>query len=97
MSRHRDLDMRLALYGDLSGILNAMRSFALAELRRVTRREAAQQAADAALGQAMADISPALQQAPSSPPGDVWVVLGSVRGFCGSFNDDVALLIASTA
>ncbi len=39
MSQRREIEARLALYDDLSGILGAMRSFALAELRKVGKRE----------------------------------------------------------
>lgn len=90
MTRPRDIALRLALYDDLSGILNAMRSFALAELRRVGRHEAAQHAAGATLDQALADVAPALPQPPAHGHRDLWVLLGSVRGFCGSYNEDVA-------
>lgn len=88
MTRHRELEARLALFDELSGILNAMRSFALAELRRVGRREAAQRQADEALASAVADVASALPQA-GSGGGDLWILLGSVRGFCGSFNEDL--------
>ena len=87
--RRAEVEARLALYEDLSGILGAMRSFALAELHRLTRREEAQQEVVSALAQALADVAPALSVAPTSHA-DVWLLLGSVRGFCGSFNEDVA-------
>jgi F-type H+-transporting ATPase subunit gamma len=91
MSQRQELDARLALYGDLRGILNAMRSFALAELRRVVQREAAQQQTAAALAPSLSAMAPVLP-VPEKPRGDVWVVLGSVRGFCASFNEDVLRL-----
>jgi F-type H+-transporting ATPase subunit gamma len=87
--KRREVEARLALYDDLAGILGAMRSFALAELHRLLRREEAQQDVVAALAQALADMAYALPPA-SAPMGDVWLLLGSVRGFCGSFNEDVA-------
>lgn len=88
MTQRREIEARVALYEDLSGILGAMRSFALAELHRVTRREAAQQQVVAALADSLGDIAPFL--APQEPTSaDVWLLLGSVRGFCGSFNEDV--------
>jgi F-type H+-transporting ATPase subunit gamma len=91
MSQRREIEARLALYEDLAGILRAMRSFALTELHRVTRREAAQSEVVATLSATLADMAPALP-ALSEPPrctGDIWLLLGSVRGFCGSFNEDV--------
>lgn len=89
MSQRREIEARLGLYDDLSGIMRAMRSFALAELHRVTRREAAQREVVETLAATLEDMAPAL---PVRPPGkgDVWLLFGSVRGFCGSFNDDVA-------
>jgi len=105
MSQRREIEGRLALYDDLAGILGAMRSFALAELHRVTRRAAAQHEVVTALHAAWCDLAPALAEpaaangkngsngtaagTPSSPR-DLWLLLGSVRGFCGSFNEDVA-------
>ncbi|MDE2343558.1 MAG: F0F1 ATP synthase subunit gamma [Betaproteobacteria bacterium] len=86
--KRREVEERLALYEDLEGILGAMRSFALAELHRLGRREEAQQAVTGALAKTMADLAPALPQEPL-PRRDVWLLLGSVRGFCGTFNEDV--------
>jgi F-type H+-transporting ATPase subunit gamma len=88
MSQRREIEARLALYDDLAGILGAMRSFALAELHRISRREEAQQQVVRVLGKALQDV--ASFQAPRDEAlADVWLLLGSVRGFCGSFNEDV--------
>ncbi|HXX83137.1 MAG TPA: F0F1 ATP synthase subunit gamma [Casimicrobiaceae bacterium] len=88
MTQRREVEARLALYDDLSGILGAMRSFALVELHRVARREAAQQQLVGTLSETLRDVAPALP-APQLPASDVWVLFGSVRGFCGSFNEDI--------
>lgn len=88
MSRRRELENRLSLYAELTGILGAMRSFALAELRRIAQREAAQQKAVDALSHAFRDMAPALPQ-PDRNDGDIWILLGSARGFCASFNEDI--------
>jgi F-type H+-transporting ATPase subunit gamma len=88
MSRRNELEARLALFGELDGIMNAMRSFALVELRRLARREVAQQQAGATLALAMRELSGALP--PSEPgSGDIWIVLGSARGFCAGLNDEL--------
>jgi F-type H+-transporting ATPase subunit gamma len=89
MTQRREIEARLALYDELSGILGAMRSFALVELHRVARGEAAQQQVVSALSEALRDIGPALS-APGAVAGDIWLLFGSVRGFCGGFNEDVA-------
>lgn len=88
MSQRREIEGRLALYDDLSGILGAMRSFALAELHRVTRRATAQQEVVQTLESTLQDMAPALPE-PTENTADIWLLLGSVRGFCGSFNEDV--------
>ena len=93
MSQRREVEARLALFDDLSGILGAMRSFALAELRRVGKREAAQQLVVQTLAEALDDLAEALPNEDAMPEGkadnDIWLLFGSVRGFCGSFNEDV--------
>jgi F-type H+-transporting ATPase subunit gamma len=88
MSKRREIESRLALYEDLSGILGAMRSFALAELRRIGKREATQQQLVQSLALALNDMAFALPL-PEKPDYDIWLLFGSVRGFCGSFNEDV--------
>lgn len=88
MTQRREVEETLALYDDLTGILKAMRSFALAELHRVIKREAAQRQVVTTLTKSMQDIATYLP--PQVQPGsDVWLLFGSVRGFCGSFNEDI--------
>jgi F-type H+-transporting ATPase subunit gamma len=88
MSRRRELEARLALFDELGGIMNAMRSFALVELRRLTQREAAQQQSRQTLERAMREMSAALPAA-EAIAGDIWIAIGSSRGFCAGLNDDV--------
>ena len=88
MMRRREIEARLFLYDELSGILGAMKSFALVELRRITRREEAERHAMDTLKTALNDMVSALPPAPETT-GDIWLLFGSTRGFCGSFNEDV--------
>lgn len=88
MTERRDAEARLGLYDELRGILGAMRGIALAELLRVERHEPAQQRTCAALADTYAALAAALPE-PPPPPTDTWILLGSVRGFCASFNEDV--------
>ena len=88
MSRRHELDARLALYHDLGDILGAMRSFALTELRRIAQKEAAQHQTASILFDALNDMAPALLE-PEPITHDVFALIGSVRGFCASFNEDV--------
>lgn len=91
MTQRREIEGRLALYDDLSGILGAMRSFALAELHRVTRREAAQREVVQAVTVTLHDVSNFLPPQDHND-NDIWLLFGSVRGFCGGFNEDVVHL-----
>jgi F-type H+-transporting ATPase subunit gamma len=91
MSQRREIETRLALYDDLSGILGTMRSFALAELRKIGKRETIQQCLVQNLTAALNDVAFALSP-PEKPDYDIWLLFGSVRGFCGSFNEDVLRL-----
>jgi F-type H+-transporting ATPase subunit gamma len=88
LSQRREIEARLELHDDLTGILRAMRSFALTELHRVTRREGAQAEVVKTLQLALGDMAPALPTPPQCS-GDIWLLLGSVRGFCGGFNEEV--------
>jgi F-type H+-transporting ATPase subunit gamma len=67
-----------------------MRSFALTELRRINKRELAQQQVVQSLSFALQDVSGAfVRQDEETITDSIWLVFGSVRGFCGSFNEDV--------
>ncbi|HSR01248.1 MAG TPA: F0F1 ATP synthase subunit gamma [Methylophilaceae bacterium] len=88
MSQRREVEETLELYDDLTGILKAMRSFALAELHRVIKRESAQRQVVTTLTKSMQDITTYLTPQ-VQPESDIWLLFGSVRGFCGSFNEDV--------
>lgn len=88
MNQRQTIDSKLALYDELEGILGAMRSFALAELRRIEKREFNQRQVVENLQLALDDLAHHL---PASTSGnhDIWLLLGSTRGFCGSFNEDI--------
>lgn len=65
----------------------------MAELRKVGKREASQQQVVESLAAALQDLSGALPAAfyadTAETRADIWLLFGSVRGFCGSFNEDV--------
>ncbi|MEY4720145.1 MAG: hypothetical protein RL563_2763 [Pseudomonadota bacterium] len=91
MSQRRELEARITLYEELNGILGAMRSFALAELRRVSHRETAQRQLVQALEIALNDVSNSVMRHEPAEATccEIWLLFGSVRGFCGSFNEDI--------
>jgi F-type H+-transporting ATPase subunit gamma len=86
--KRREIQARLELYDDLAGILGVMRSFALAELNRVTKRERVQSQVVQSLMNAYRDIGPHSNPEPNAA-NDIWILFGATRGFCGSFNEDV--------
>jgi len=86
--KRREIQARLELYDDLAGILGVMRSFALAELNRVTKRERVQSQVVQSLMDAHRDAGPHHEAEPETA-NDVWILFGATRGFCGSFNEDV--------
>lgn len=88
MTRRHEIEAQIALYGDLTGIIGAMRSFALVELKRIGQRENAQYQAMQVMEQTLCDMASVLPLIEKSQE-DIWLLLGSVRGFCGSFNEDV--------
>lgn len=88
MMQRRDIEGKLALYDELSDILGAMKSFALVELRRLSKNEQAQHHAVEILKAAFGDMASVLPEAPESA-GDIYLLFGSARGFCGRFNEDV--------
>ena len=96
MSQRQEVEGRRELFAELSGILGAMRSFAMTELRRITKREAAQQQVVESLTNALDDLSTMLPAQLRDKPGagvkDIYLLFGSVRGFCGGFNEDVLRL-----
>lgn len=89
MNQRQTIESKLALYDELEGILGAMRSFALAELRRIEKRETSQRQVVENLQLALDDLSSHLPPPTSPASSDIWLMLGSVRGFCGSFNEDI--------
>jgi F-type H+-transporting ATPase subunit gamma len=92
MSQRHAIEARLSLYDELSGILSAMRSFALTELHRVNQRQIDQQQVVDALTTVMGQLSAYLPQSGNDlkqPPLHICLLLGTKRGFCGSLNDDL--------
>ncbi|HUL68078.1 MAG TPA: F0F1 ATP synthase subunit gamma [Burkholderiaceae bacterium] len=85
---------RLVLLDELRQIVTAMRNLAYAELQRLNRMQAACARADETIERALADTVPAVGAPPPRATGTVWLVIGSERGFCGGFNDQLADALA---
>ena len=95
MSRQAQQRVRLSLYRELMEIVAAMINMAEVELHRVRRIEQNQKQALATALEAMALL---LQAAPNviAPVSQhaVLLVLGSERGFCGGFNEQLVRTLA---
>ena len=98
MSQRAENAFRLELYGELNDIVSAMKNLAQVELHRVAKAESFQQAAFSTTLGALAALQfhhPAIR--PSQQGHRVWVLLGSERGFCGGFNEQVAREFSTVA
>lgn len=95
MSRRRELERRRRDLADIDAILGAMKSLALMEMRKLGRLVGHQRRLVERLDDARADFF--AFHPPATPPArrDVFVVLGSERGFCGNFNGVVVDALAS--
>jgi len=89
VSRRLEVEHRLRGLGEIRDIMNAMKNLAVMETHKLTRVLAAQQRVVASIRSAAADF---ISFYPDLLPRDrdareVYVLLGSERGFCGDFND----------
>lgn len=91
MSKRRELKEHLVTLEEIKGIMSAMKNLALLEIRKLDVFLATQRRVIASIDVAAQDFLsfyPHLQ----SPPDDLqqlWVVIGSERGFCGDFNESL--------
>lgn len=89
MSRRREVQKRIGTLGDIDGIMVAMKNLALLQIRTLTGFLQAQQRAVAGIEAAAADFlafhGPDIADA--GPTRELYVAVGSERGFCGDFNE----------
>lgn len=95
MSRRRDFDRRVAAFGEMRGILDAMRNLAVLETRKIERFLSAQQRCVASLEVAASEVSRFHAPAATGEPLPVYLVIGSERGFCGDFNEALERSLAA--
>lgn len=89
MSRRREVQKRISTLGDIDGIMVAMKNLALLQIRTLTGFLQAQQRAVAGIEAAAADFLAfhGPDMADAGPTRELYVVVGSERGFCGDFNE----------
>jgi F-type H+-transporting ATPase subunit gamma len=77
---------RLDLYRELDDIVSAMKNLAQVELHRISRAEPGQLAATQICQQALQALPESAHVFTST---DVYILLGSERGFCGGLNEQL--------
>jgi len=89
MSNRRDLETQLHSLNEIKEIMNAMKNLALMEVHKLTRLLENQRKVIDSIESALADF---LQFHPTRFPSvekfrDLYLLVGSDRGFCGDFNE----------
>ncbi len=89
MGKQRELKERLATLDEIEGIMSAMKNMALLEIRKLEVFLDTQHRAVASIEAAAQDFLSFYPQLQSIPDGfqQLWIVIGSERGFCGDFNE----------
>jgi F-type H+-transporting ATPase subunit gamma len=91
MSKRRDIEDHIRSLGEISAIMSAMKNLALMEIQKLTRLLSAQERVVTSMQEAGADLLMFYPEAlPHTEDGrPLYVVLGSERGFCGDFNEQL--------
>jgi F-type H+-transporting ATPase subunit gamma len=92
MSERREIARRLATLGDVAEIMTALKNAAMVEAIRLRRYVPAQQRVVRTVEGAMQDFLthyPQLAYA-SADANEILLIVGSERGFCGSYNEELA-------
>jgi F-type H+-transporting ATPase subunit gamma len=89
MTARREIELHLKTLVDIRGIMSSMKTLALLETRKLTRRLATQSRVVDSIESAASDFRGFFPFTPSLPKGNphVYLLLGSERGFCGDFNE----------
>jgi len=91
LPNRRDIKGRIATLREINGILAAMKNLALMELQKLGRFIGMQRRVVPSIEAATADFL-IFNPADMPPPGnifEVYLLVGSERGFCGDFNETV--------
>lgn len=86
MSRYRTLEYHLKQLGELQEIISSMKTLSQIELHKLAGLSASQHALAENLGRIATDFYHHFPQ-PKVEGSELWLVIGSERGFCGDFND----------
>ncbi len=97
MSRRHELEQHLQVLGEIRDIMSAMKNLSFMEVRKLTRFLSTQRRVVASMESAAADFlgfHPHLL-ARQENARNVYLLLGSERGFCGDFNEALLLALES--
>jgi len=97
LPRQRDIRRRIATLGEINGILAAMKNLAMLELQKLGRFIGMQRQAAQTIEEATADFLSFHRSLllPSRQVFEVYLLVGSERGFCGDFNETVMSALRS--
>lgn len=87
MSRYRTVENHLAQLRELQEIIASMKTLSQLELHKLAGLSASQHALAENLGRIAADFYRHYPQPKDEGAGELWLLLGSERGFCGDFNE----------
>jgi len=87
MSRYRTVENHLAQLRELQEIIASMKTLSQLELHKLAGLSASQHALAENLGRIAADFYRHYPQPQDEGAGELWLLLGSERGFCGDFNE----------
>lgn len=89
MTARREIERHLKTLDDIRGIMGSMKTLALLETRKLTRRLAAQNRVVESIEAAASDFRGFFPFTPSLPEDSphIHLLFGSERGFCGDFNE----------
>jgi F-type H+-transporting ATPase subunit gamma len=95
MSERRAIERRLTTLGDVAEIMNALKNMAMVEAVRLRRQVSAQQRVVYTMELAVQDfLTHYPQPLPAESRGEgIVLVVGSERGFCGSYNEELARVL----
>jgi F-type H+-transporting ATPase subunit gamma len=92
VSKLADLQSKMRALADIESILGAMKNLSLVEMTKLSRLYKTQQELFAAISLALADFQHFYGGELPQPSGEgnaIYILIGSERGFCGAFNEEV--------
>lgn len=97
MSKRHEMKSRIATLDEIRNILNAMKNLALLEIRKLDIFLTTQQRVVSSIEAASQDFLSFYSHLQSLPKDlqQLWIVIGSERGFCGDFNKTLHQFVQS--